>query len=253
MRSARRSPYTAKTRRYRRTTTRPRRRMMPKRKLLDVTSTKKRDTLGYYDPAATTSRGLTFTGGPIGEIKSFIFSPTARNSTSTTETTDRNASTVFWKGVSETVSITANSQVPWRWRRIVFETKGLRVADSFLETSSGYTRVCSAFSDAATMSRLFKGTRDVDWFSAMDAQIYNNRARVIYDKLRVMRSAAGPHFHTYKDYIKLEKNMHYDEDENGGTITTSPWSTDGRSGMGDIYIFDLFECMTGGTSHANTQ
>ena len=224
---------------------------MSKRRILDLTSTKKRDTLRYYDPDTPSSlaRTVPSTTFPFSTAI-YIFCPTAREANTANEATDRNSSQPFYKGFSEIISMTSNSNAPWRWRRIVFSTRSLRPNVAFSFTSSGYTRVMAPYGDAATISQLFKGTADKDFNDVMDARVDNNRARVLYDKTRLLRSGAGVHHHRFRMYHPLNATLHYDEDEEGDGENTSPWSTTGTKGLGDVFVLDLFNCPLSSNDHA---
>lgn len=216
---------------------------MTTRRILDLTSTKKRDTLRYYDPVASTSlaRSITSTTQPFATAV-YIFCPTAREANASNEATDRNSSQPFYKGYSEIISMTANSNAPWRWRRIVFSTRSLRPSEALSFTTEGYTRVMAPYGDQATISQLFKGTADKDFTDVMDARVDSNRARVLYDKTRILKSGAGVHHHRYRMWHPMNAKVHYDEDENADGENTSPWSTTGTKGLGDVFIMDCFNC-----------
>lgn len=214
---------------------------MSKRSLLNLTSTKKRDTMMYYNPLLPSSlaRTITSSANPF-DLSIFLFAVTARNQTPDIVTPDRNSSTPFYRGYSETITFTTNTEAPWRWRRIVFAAKGLQPEDSFSLTSRGYTRVMLPWADAATLSQLFKGRSGSDFNDLMDASTDRNRIRVLYDKTRTLRSGSGPHHHRFKMWHPINKTIHYDEDEFANTEDTSPWSTTGSRGLGDVFILDLF-------------
>lgn len=224
---------------------------MSKRRILNITSTKKRDELPYFDPATPTNRALTITSSTTPfETGVYIFCPTAREQTGSNEVTDRNSTTPFYRGYAETMTINATTSAPWRWRRIVFSTRSLRPSESLSFTSNGYARVMAAYGDAATFSQLFKGANGVDWTDIIDAKVDPNRARVMYDRVRTLRSGAAQHQHFYKIWHPMNKTLHYDEDETGATETTSPWSTTGTRGLGDVFILDLFQCSIFATGHS---
>lgn len=195
----------------------------------------------YYNPLLPNSlaRVITSSSNPY-DISIFLFAVTAREQTPNVITADRNSSSPFYRGYAETMTFTTNSNAPWRWRRIVFATKGLRPDDSYTLTSSGYTRVMLPWADAETLSQLFKGRVGSDFNDYMDAKLDFNRAKVLYDKTRTLRTGSGPHHHRFKMWHPLNKTINYDEDEFANSEDTSPWSTTGSRGLGDVFILDLF-------------
>lgn len=195
----------------------------------------------YFDPDIPSSLGRVVTSGtnPFG-ASVYLFGLTARQQTSSMVDTDRNSTTPFYRGYSETVSLTTNSNAPWRWRRVIFAAKGLRPTTSFSLTSRGYTRVMAPFADDATFTQLFKGEVLKDYNDVMDAKLDLNRAKVLYDKTRVLRTGSGPHHHRFKMWHPLNKTVHYDEDETGDNESTTHWSTTGSRGLGDVFILDMF-------------
>lgn len=230
-----------------------RRKPMTQRRVLDVTSTKKRDEMPILDPANPTNAFLTIAGGPITQTLIYAFCPTARDMTDSDAPSVRTKKEVYWKGFSETLSFTIATGVSWKWRRIVVETKFWRLNDSYAETSSGdMRRIFRPFNEEATWGLIFKGATSADWNSTMMAHVDTQRCKLISDTTRVMRSGnASPHEHYYKLYYPFERRMIYDDDENGGTVSPNTYfSAPTPFGMGDVYIFDFFQCIAGATGDA---
>lgn len=227
---------------------------MSKRGILNLTSTKKRDELAYYNPDSISSKALTITSsGDIFSTNVFLFCPTGREQTGTNESTDRNSSSPFYRGYAETMSFWANNSVAWRWRRIVFATRSLRPNGTVTFTAPlGYTRVMVPYGDSNTFAILFKGTSPADFTDLMDAKVDNNRAKVMYDKTRILRSGSASHAHKFKLWHAMNKTVYYDEDENAASESSSPWSTTGSRGMGDVFIMDMFSCASASTDNTLT-
>lgn len=225
---------------------------MSKRRLLNITSKKKRDTMPFFNPDAPTATALSITADATDNtvVSQYIFSPTAREYISSTDPADRSSSTVFWRGFKERLTINANTSAPWRWRRIIFSTKSLRIPTAYKQTSGGYRRVMLAWNDPASIGVLFKGKYTVDYSTIMEAFVDPNRAKIISDKTRILRTgSSGSHFHEFKSWTPFNKTMYYDEDENGADVDSSPWANTGAKGMGDVFVYDMFQCTVAGTTN----
>lgn len=236
---------------YRRTYRR--RKPMTQRRILNVTSTKKRDVMNLLDPANPTNNYLEIAGGGTGTTAIYGFCPTARDLTDSDVPSVRSKSQVYWKGFSERITFTIATGISWKWRRVVVETKYLRNNTLYAETTSGdMRRVFRPFNEDATWAIIFKGEFATDWNSFMTAPLDKDRCKIHSDRTRIMRSGnASPHEHDYKLYYPFEKRMIYDDDEKGGALpTNSYFSAPTPYGMGDVYIFDFFECIAGVSTDA---
>lgn len=217
---------------------------MSKKRILNISSTKKRDNLGYLDPTNVSSSERVITSNSSTTVSIYLFSPTARQYENTDDPTDRSRQTVFWRGIREIGNFTSNSAVPWEWRRIVFEAKGLRVEAAHGLTSNGYRRVTAPYGDADTLNLLFEGSGTLDRSRFMHGKVDNSRVKVHYDKKIILRSGNdGIHYHQYKHYFPLNSNMYYADDESGDSMVSSNWCSDTRKGMGNIFILDMFRCV----------
>lgn len=197
--------------------------------------------------------------GSVGGF--FLWCSTARDRTSLTN--DNNASsvrssdTVYMRGLKETISLRTNSGETWRWRRIVFTTKDSAVrltgvtgtAPVAIEASpNGWVRLLNNQSSNGTNTGLiyafiFKGMGGVDWLNAMSAKTDSSRISVMYDKTVTLQSGnASGITRQYKRWHPMNKNLTYDNDENGEQETISYFSTAAKPGMGDCYVLDFFEC-----------
>lgn len=174
---------------------------------------------------------------------------------------DRTATTCFMRGLKERIQIQTSSGMPWQWRRICFTMKGDDITllnesgyKLQLETSNGWARVVSNTGVASNLYNaiaplLFKGASGVDWNNLFNAKIDNTRVSIKYDKTTPIRSgnASG----MMKEYIRwhpMNKNLVYDDDENGEKEDEAIYSVDGRQGMGDYYVIDIIAAGTGATS-----
>lgn len=256
--------------------------MMSRRRLLDVTSRKKRDTMipvTYNSPTGdptntvTTGTGVVLQGARVNML---YWCPTARDLSllnggagSVGQTAMRTASNCYMRLLSEKITILTNSPVAWHWRRIVFCAKGPDFHPNvnetappasrtpYVETSNGYGRLLQQFdsagglgnTQAVILDRLFKGVFTVDWNGVMQAIVDPMRVKLLYDKRVVLRS--GNQTGIIKDTKRthyFNKTLLYDDDESGEVMNTNNYSVENQQGMGDVYVVDFFEANVGSTS-----
>lgn len=223
---------------------------MTKRRVLDVTSVKKRDNMALYDYNTPANTAISVPGGPVGSIRSYLWAATARDRQDSFYQANRTSKNVYWKGIKETITFTCTTAVSWKWRRIVFSVKGYKPENSYTELSNGnYRRTWNPTVDATLPTKLFQGTSGVDFTSVTTANVDTDWCKLLYDKTRIFRSGnQSPHEHMAKIYIPLEATMNYDEDENGGMMDSTYWASPGIKGMGDVFILDYFECIQGAST-----
>lgn len=222
------------------------------RRVIDAASTKKRDASWIYDPLNPTASSVLVPSTAIGSQAVFIYSPTMRTYEQTANVpAQRSAINCYLKGTSETISFLIASGISWKWRRIVWESKDIRIANAWSENSSGGTnRIWRPFGDTAVWGIIFKGAPGADWTSLMDAQVDRQRVTIHSDRVRTLRSGNdNAHSHHFKLYYPYNKNLYYDEDENGGGMdNANPYAAAGRYGMGNVYFMDIFECQAPASS-----
>lgn len=254
---------------------------MTKRKILNVTSTKKRDTMLTYTNSTATSQtgGTTYattvpaviTGAQgFNNAATFLWCATARDNTTSTnnargtkfDLSTRTSSTPYMVGLKEAIEIQVSTGMPWQWRRICFTTKGslgLTQDPSFAlstETINGYVRVLNQLSGDVgggqqyiLFERLFRGQNTVDWNDVMTAKVDTSRVTLKYDKTCNLSSGNEDGFiRKYNRWHDMRKTLVYGDDELGGATSAQSFSTIGRAGMGDYYVLDLFRARTGATS-----
>jgi len=268
----------APTRKYRRPTRRSYRRRksggMTKKRILNATSRKKCDNMCSYtnvtaaSPQAGTSYSLTAAVMPATQQYIFPWICTARNADASTtargtitDKATRTAQTCFMRGLSENVEIQTSDGLPWQWRRICFTLKGDRftgVINStsqalFTETSNGYVRtVNTIYGNSAVgtlQGYLFRGAAGVDWSNNITAPVDTTNITLKYD--RTITIASGNEdgmIRNYRMWHPMNKNLVYSDDEQGGGEVFSALSTEGKPGMGDYYVVDIFQPRNGGTS-----
>lgn len=248
---------------------------MSKRRVLNITSRKKSDTMMIYTNVIAprndlntdyTTAAAILTGGASGNNNDpyiFLWSPTARDyDTNTadngkiTDNASRTAQTCFMRGLKENCHIQVNNGVPWEWRRIVFTCKGLWISlpatssqAYYSETSNGYLRTVNEVRNQAWTSLrtvLFKGQQDVDWFEPIIAPTDGKTVSVMYDKTRSLASGNEEGMiRNYKLWHPFNKNLVYGDKESGGETADGHWSTLGKPGMGDVWVCDIFRPRSG--------
>lgn len=171
----------------------------------------------------------------------------------------RTATTCYMRGVSERIDVQSSSALPWKWRRICFTLKdpsafasgtGATIAyPGYIESSDGYTRTwVNAFvnNDTTATARLqeimFHGRANTDWDEPMMAKIDTRRVDLKYDKTRLIQSGNDTGvFKKYPHWHSMNKNLVYDDEENGDVMQASNFSVTDKRGMGDYLIVDIFQ------------
>lgn len=250
---------------------------MTRRSILNLTSTKKRDTmlqttnmvLSRSNPTTYSSDDAIMKGG---DAASYIvpWVCTARLPATDTngnpdpeDTPARGRTTVFMRGLKERLTLTTNNGLPWQWRRIVFATKGFAApfpfgGNFYLYNNSnyGYRRTWNETPTPSIRLNLtapmFKGVEGVDWKDEIVAPIDTSRITLLYDKVRMITSGNDRGaMKSYSMWHGINKNFIYDDDEDAGKVVASPWHTLAKQGVGDVMIVDIFR-PRGGSSATDT-
>lgn len=255
---------------------------MTKKRILNVTSRKKRNGMLAVTNTSATGSSVGVSQQPLtvnGALGAWVFwAATAQDFTTQTngigtvvEAATRTSQTCYMRGLSEHLRIQTSSAIPWIWRRVCFtirsgtpsfrawnasDTAPTNLAGPYWDGSQGVQRlmfnsnVGSVTNTVIQQQNLiFKGQSGVDWTDVTIAPLDTSRITVKYDKCRIIRS--GNQSGTLKEmklWHGMNKNLVYDDDENGSTETPSYWSTPGKAGMGDYYVVDMIQPGTGGTS-----
>lgn len=246
------------------------------KRILNVTSTKKRNTMLSW--SNTTSSGASqpvqigsaFVNAPITGI--FVFCPTAQQFNTDSlgrNQASRSATTCYMVGFSEHLRIQTSSGLPWFHRRICFTIRGptffsnpsttdtpTQSTNPYVSTSNGYERLWLneyVNAQSATISGqyalLFRGNQGQDWSDVLTAYVDTTRVNVKFDKTYKILSGNGNGVvQERKLYHKMNHNLVYDDDESGSGESTNVYSVDSKQGMGDYYIVDIFTPGIGGTS-----
>lgn len=253
----------------RRSTARP----MSRKRILNISSRKKSDTMqNYTNVNPGTEGGTTYTADNSilsgGNLYGFLWCATARNNNDGTgaggiimDSATRTAMTCYMRGLKEKIQIQTNSGMSWQWRRICFTMKGGSLDNNqdsinklYAFTTSGFKRVTANWygmdkQKQALFAPLFKGGEGIDWKNYFSAKTDANLVSVKYDKTVIIQSGnQSGVMRNFNRWHPMNKNLVYNDDESGGAESTGNLSTNGRAGMGDYYVVDLIGSGTGGTS-----
>lgn len=251
---------------------------MTRRSLLNVTSQKKSDTMlptmqTEPNPEQATyitgsGLSLTISADPAqGRIAAGLWCASARDNRTSPDTvgnkydsSTRTASSCFMRGLSEKYTITKDDGSNFLWRRIVFTMKGRRLHEPttgslsdidlyLISTNVGYSRHTTVvngpdITDAEYWNRLtgiiFKGEGGTDWLFVENAKLDNSRITPLYDRtIRLGGGSSDAYMSKKKFWHPFNRNLVYNDDERGGGKAPSAYSTEGKPGMGNIYVLDI--------------
>lgn len=257
-RKGRTSRRTARRPAYRR----PRRTRTSKRYVNNVASRKLFDTMPPWSDivdnistSAFAGTGATFQGGTT-QAQTVLWQASARdglandNSKLPSLAKGRHRTTVFLKGVREQVKVATNTAQHWMWRRVVFSVKNNAFSDGvdpdsaayFRRTADGYKRLIVAAPLSTLYNLIFKGTDQDDWVDPILAPLNNDRITVHYNKrIQINPGAEAGKTMVHKMWHGMNKNLVYDDKELGDDVVTTPYAAQGRYGLGNVYIVDMFQ------------
>lgn len=172
----------------------------------------------------------------------------------------RTATRTYVVGLKESYRLVPNNESVWWHRRIVFSYKSAlgipAIAATMGVQASSVATTVRPFLDLSSTSDpdwanvtsqlynlLFKGVIGVDWQDPMKASLDRTRVNIHADRFSTLRSAndtAAPAVRHH--YTKFNKNVVYDDVENGTSVNPSPFSVDSKLGTGNIFVVDLFHC-----------
>lgn len=240
-------------------------RKMSSKRILNISSKKKKDvmnswtnmdannTIGNYRQGAAYMQGnntyiipWAATARPALDADGSAGSPA--------EEAVRTSTTCYMRGLKETISVLSNSGAAIRWRRLCVRLRGdflysketsstyinlLHPAFGMVRTVTDWGKNAAAVNDMFRI--MFKGVRNVDWRDPMTAPSDNRRWDIVYDKTMTIQSHNDSGvFKTFRRWHGMNKNLVYDDDENGSEQEFRRWSVEGKQGMGDYYVIDLF-------------
>jgi hypothetical protein len=242
--------------------------------MIDRMSTKKRDTMvsaakdGFFpDPSVIVAAGtpLTMMNKAVDgtNVHAILQCPTYRFLVPNNAAYEayRTSTRPFMKGLAETYTMVPNDSSVWWHRRIVFALKsplGTATIQAAIgaQTNSSVNATYRVMRDLSGQTTgdyhdlkvniegfLFQGTVNNDWTNVFSASLDRTRVDVMSDTRTYISSgnaAAKPR--VVKRYVPLNKTLVYDDDENLLTMTPSPLSVQTKAGMGNLFVYDLFNC-----------
>jgi len=270
---------------------------MTTKRILNVASIKKRDTMlpitnATLDPdeLSSTLPMILLPGRPVPpRTPAYTYCipwiPTARQVNTfvgpAQESAQLTSPTPYYVGLSEKITLTTTGASPWQWRRICFTLKGPILSGTFTSADDneyepekfyresygngvGEYRpmydLASYYGGGTTstipraLQRLyatvFQGTSSqfsdnperTDWINVIDAKTDSTRVKICYDKTVTISSGNDEGIsRQYTRWHPMRKTLVYDNIESGSEKTFSNFSTDGKPGMGDYYVIDLFQ------------
>lgn len=266
-----------RTKRMRRTYATSRRpRFSGRKRILNVTSRKKRDHMlqilkpSLLSPVTGSPGAIDFSPSANGgsTVTAYGWVATARDQTyqppgdvgSIIDDATRTATKCYIKGISERMEFTTSGPTPFQHRRIVFTFVGQElvrdngsaaVGSMWAEANPpGYFRATTrllphdapnAFGWDQLTAVLFKGVRDADWVNVMIAPVDNSRVRLLSDRIKTYNipNESGV-IKEEKYWHPVNKTLIYNDDEDGGGTLRTQLSANNRQSVGDVYIIDLF-------------
>lgn len=245
---------------------------MTRRRILNVTSRKKVDTMlpVVVQEDATTTVGPWSSAVPL----MCLFIPNARQTrTSITNPAVRNSSDIFAVGYKEKVQVTVNGGGTFMWRRVVFYLKGedLRQAMNssnagniplqlYNQTTEGGCRRVIGALEGTTNAReelqayVFRGQSGLDWNNELTAPLDTRRITVKSDRTRVIRPGNDTGAsRMYNLWYPIRRTISYEDDLESDVVGDRPFSTIGLRGIGDIYVMDIMSIVTDQTEAPYTE
>jgi len=238
----------------RRVRQRPRRRTsynrgLTRRAILNITSTKKQDNMLSTNPA-----GLP--GGYSGGSATFLFCPSYRfrEEDIAGETEDANASrtaeSTYVRGIREKIYVTTAGGSPVRWRRIIFSTKNRATGitgGTYQATLPGDIRVRpmqvqTGASLIALSNLCMTGELGTDYLALINGKPDPNKVKVHRDNTYTLNPGNATGYakeHTF--WTSINSTLIYADHETGNDEVSNPWCQEGRAGMGNIFIIDIFD------------
>lgn len=163
----------------------------------------------------------------------------------------------YSRGLKEKIIINISLTSFWKWRRIVFTKKGailpaLANPPFNQDPVQGMRRVINYLpgSNQVNVSALiFDGQEGVDWNDIFTAKVDTKRVGLKYDRTINLNSPGGVGMtRTFNMWHPTNKNLLYNDDENGILTQNSVFSTDGPAGMGDLFVVDIIQRYSGTNS-----
>lgn len=242
---------------------------MTKKRILDITAVKKRNTMLTYSNTSSTgtfqalaNTPLVLNGNATGRVLWCATAQTIKPNPFPIYSGIRTATSCYMVGLSEHMKLQTTSPNPWYHRRICFTFKGddLRLVQpgdapavafqtQFDGSTTGVQRLMYNSTPgggvgntiAANDGVFFKGVQNVDWNDVILAPVDTSRVTLKFDKTWILRSGnQNGNIYERKLYHPMKKTLVYDDDENGVTEVPSQFSVGSKAGMGDYYVYDIY-------------
>lgn len=233
-----------------------RRPKMTSRRVRDIASRKKYDTIfgATSNDVQSTGQANIFAG-----TNYFMWCPTWRQRrTASTDEHVRANQEVFMRGIKDRIMVSATFSLIhrrvcfWSHRRIddarpfVFDNPDVIDAPSYQRRNlvALYPNL-----DEEIFEYLFKGTVGFDYSenSRWDTPLDNKRVKVVYDKQYTITpnyaAPDGAQFGktlTRKLWHPINRKVLYDDDEEGADVNGSGWSAQTPESLGNYYVLDIF-------------
>ena len=209
-------------------------------------------------PYTATPEGPT-NPGPITTGTGFtsLYMPSARILAQTAQgEASRERQLVYAVGYKETCQVDILGGGVWKWRRVVFTFKGDWLYGGDVTWTEPYYDKSTdpASTDMARLiaqptpdqhnrikTILWDGGEGVDWSSEFTAKVDTSRITPLYDRTVTFnpRNESG-YSRTFKMWHPIRKNIMYSDDEDGISAGRGFYvSTDGKPGVGDVYVYDI--------------
>lgn len=240
-------------------------RKMSNKRILNVTSKKKKDVMRTWtNMDANNTVGNFRAGSAILQGNNTYVIPWAATSRpalsqvgshgSPVEEAVRTATTCYMRGLKERIQILSDTGAPWKWRRICVRLRGDFLYSketgttplSLLTEDAGMVRLATNWGNNATAINdlfriLFRGERNIDWRDPLIAPTDSRRWDIVYDKTtHITCGNESGVYRTYNRWHAMNKNLVFDDDQDGGDQELRRWSVEGKQGMGDYYVIDFF-------------
>lgn len=213
------------------------------------------------DAASGIPGSITMTGD---QIYGFLYSPSARRLHFPGSNENlRHKTKTYCRGYAERSSFEASDGTSWMWRRIVFASKDITFRNAFPANTidfntatQGQMRAAWNFLNGnaagnsardAAEQKLFQGTVGDDWVDRFAARVNTKNVTILGMRTTHLKGGnTDGQFYTQNDWFPVNKNLVYlDREEGADEKVTLPWSTMGKPGIGNIFVYDIFAAANG--------
>lgn len=233
-----------------------RRRRMTSRRVRDIASRKKYDTIfgaTSNEPSATGQATL------VAGTNYYLWCPTWRQRRpSSTDEHVRANQEVYMRGIKDRVMVSATFSLVhrrvcfWSHRRIEDARPFVMENPDVIDAPPYQRRNLVALYpnlDEELFEYLFKGTVGFDYSenSRWDTPLDNKRLKVVYDHQYTITPNYAPNEGaqfgktlTRKFWHPINRKIMYDDDEEGADVSGSGWSANTPESLGNYYVLDIF-------------